>query len=72
MLEVAILLNGLSNKVSVPNNTEDLNLSEFNMITGINQSNTLTMHISCECKCRSDEKNIVQINSGIMINMKSK
>ena len=29
-------LNDLSNKVCVPNKTEDLNLSEFNMITGIN------------------------------------
>ena len=27
-------LNNLSNKASVPNKTEDLNLSEFNMITG--------------------------------------
>ena len=29
-------LNDLSNKVCVPNKTEDLNLSVFNMITGIN------------------------------------
>ena len=28
-------LNDLSNKVCVPNKTEDLNLSVFNMITGI-------------------------------------
>ena len=28
-------LNDLSNKVCVPNKTEDLNLSMFNMITGI-------------------------------------
>ena len=38
-------LNDLSNKVCVPNKTEDLNLSLFNMITGINESKTLTMHI---------------------------
>ena len=31
---------------------QDLNLSVFNMITGINESKTLTWHISCECKCR--------------------
>ena len=35
---------------------EDLNLSVFNMITGINESETLTKHISCECKCRFDER----------------
>ena len=29
-------LNGLSNEVCFPNKTEDLNLSVFNMITGIN------------------------------------
>ena len=30
-------LNDLSNKVHVPNKTENLNLSVFNMITGINE-----------------------------------
>ena len=47
-------LNDLSNKVCVLNKTKDLNLSVFNMITGINDSKTLTKHISCECKCRFD------------------
>ena len=45
-------LNDLSNKVCVPNKTEDLNLSVLNIITGINESKTLTKHISCKCKCR--------------------
>ena len=45
-------LNYLSNKVCVPNKIEDLNQSVFNMITGINESKTLTKHISCECKCK--------------------
>ena len=49
-------LNGLSNKVCVPNKTEDLNLSEFDMIAGINEFKTLTTHISFECKCRLDGK----------------
>ena len=49
-------LNDLSNKVCVRNKTKDLNLSVFNMITGINTSKTLTKHISCECKCRFDGK----------------
>ena len=28
----------------------------FNTITGINESKTLKKHISCECKCRFDER----------------
>ena len=40
----------------VPNKTEDLNLSEFNPSTGINESKTLTKHVSCECKCTFDER----------------
>ena len=47
-------LNDLSNKVCIPNITEDLNLSVFNMIIGINNSETLAEHISCECKCKFD------------------
>ena len=33
---------------------QDLNLSMFNMVTGINESKTLTKHISCKCKCKFD------------------
>ena len=47
-------LNDLSNKVCIPNKTKDLNLSVFNMITGINQSKILAKHVSCECKCKFD------------------
>ena len=47
--------NDLSNKVCAPNKTEDLNPSMFNMITGINESKTLT-------------KQLIQINGGITIN----
>ena len=43
-----------STKECVPNKTEDLNLSAFNMIAGINESKRITKHISCECKCRFD------------------
>ena len=49
-------LNDLSNKVCVPNKTEDLNLSVFSMITGIKESKTLTKHISCECKYKIDSR----------------
>ena len=47
-------LNDLSNKIWIPNKTEDLNLSVFNIITEINESKTLTKDISCECKCKFD------------------
>ena len=47
-------LNDLSNKACVPNKIEDLNLSLFNMIAGINEPKTLIKHISRECKCRFD------------------
>ena len=60
-------LNDLSNKVCVPNKTEDLNLSVFNMITEINESKTLTKHISHECKCSLMEENIIQSNGGVII-----
>ena len=49
-------LNDLSSKVCIPNKIENLNLSMFNMITGINESKTLTNHVSCECNCRFDGK----------------
>ena len=38
------------------------------MITGINEWKSLTKHLSCECKCKFDEKNVIQINGGIIIN----
>ena len=53
-MEVVILytFSGLSNKLCVPNKTENLNQRVFNMITGINESKTLTNHISYEWKCK--------------------
>ena len=47
-------LDDLSNKVCIPNKTEDLNVDMFNMITRINESKTLTKYISCKCKCKFD------------------
>ena len=56
-------LNDLSNKGSVSNKADELNLSVFNLITGINESEILTKHTSCGCKnkfdkrkCSSDQK----------------
>ena len=39
------------------------------MIAEIDESKTLTKHISCGCKCRFDGKNVIQINGGIIINV---
>ena len=47
-------LNDLSNKLCVPNKTENLNLRVFNMITEVNKSQTLPKHVSCKCKCKFD------------------
>ena len=62
-------LNDLSKKVCVPRKTEDLNVSVFNLITGINESKTLTNHISFKCKCKLECKLVIQINSGTTINV---
>ena len=32
----------------------DINLSDFNLNTGINESKTLTKYISCERECKVD------------------
>ena len=44
----------LSNKVCVPNGTEDLKLHVFNMTTGINELKTLARCISWKWKCNFD------------------
>ena len=62
-------LNDLSNKACVPNKTEDLYLSVFNIVTRINESKTLIMHISCESVCKSDGQNAIQINGAITMNV---
>ena len=60
-------LNDLYDKASVPNKTEDLNRSVFNIITRITAWKTLTKNISCEYKFKFDESNVIQINGGITI-----
>ena len=59
----------LSNKVCIPNKTGKLNLTVFNMITAINESKTLTKRLSCELNVGLMEKNVIQINGGITINV---
>ena len=62
-------LNDLYDKVCIPNKTGDLNIYVFDMITGKNESKLLTKDISCQCKSRFDQKNVIQINSGTTINV---
>ena len=62
-------LNDLCNKVCVINKTEDSNLSVFNMIAGINELKTLTKHMTCKCKCKLMVESVIQIKSGITINL---
>ena len=52
----------------VSNKIEELNLSVFNMITGRNESKTLTKHHE-NVNVNLMEENIIQINGGIMINV---
>ena len=53
-------LDDLLSRVCVPNETEGLNLHVFDMITGSNESRTLTKHISCRWnegkKCNLNQK----------------
>ena len=62
-------LNDLSNKVYVTNKAEDLNLTMFNMIAGINESKTLTKHYHVNVIVNLMEQNLIQISDGITINV---
>ena len=48
---------------------QDLNLSVFTLITGMNESKTLTKHIHVNVNVDLTEENISQSNGGIMINV---
>ena len=54
VLEVVVLLMTYLIKYVFSNETGNLNLSVFNMITGINESKTSTKYISCKFKCKFD------------------
>ena len=58
----------LSNKVCVPNKTEDLNLSVFNMITGINESKTLRKDYNANVNVNLMVESVIQIKNGIKTN----
>ena len=70
-VEICNTLNDLSNKVCVPNEIEDLNLSVFNMITRINKSKILTKNIKdANANVNLMVENEIQIRSGITINVR--
>ena len=49
-------LDDLSNKVCVPNKTEEFDIHAFSMLTGKSESKFLTKDISCKCKFKFDGK----------------
>ena len=61
-------LKDLSNEVCVPNETQDLNLSVFNMITGLTESKILTENIH-HANVNVNLMVESQIKSGIMISV---
>ena len=42
----------ISPKICVPNETKNINVMAFNMITNKNETNAMREHISCDCKCK--------------------
>ena len=42
----------LSPKICLANETKDINVKAFNMITNENEAKAMTEHISCDCKCK--------------------
>ena len=58
----------MCDNIWVPNKTEDLNLSIFKLITGINQK-TLTEHISQNVNVNLMLESAIQIKIGITINV---
>ena len=42
----------LSSKICLANETKDINVKAFNMITNENEAKAMTEHISCDCKCK--------------------
>ena len=53
-------LDDFSSTMCVPNKTEEINLNVFNKITitRIKESKTLPRHVSCECKCKFDNRKL--------------
>ena len=52
-----------------PTKTEDLNVHVFNMVTWMKESKILTRQVACKCKCKFNGGSVIQIKSGIKINV---
>ena len=55
-----------SRKICVRNKIDHVNVKVFNFITGINDAKKLVRHISCDCKCKVNDKNVIQTKNGIV------
>ena len=66
--------NVLSPKICIPKETRDINVKAFNIITNKNGAKTMTKHILCDCKCKSQVQHVIQIKTGITkrVNVKVK
>ena len=62
-------INDLSNKVCIPNKTEDLNLSMFSMVAGQNDSKILIKTYHTNVNVNLMEENVIQSKNGITINV---
>ena len=62
-------LSKISIKICVPSKTENINLNVIILITELNESKTLTKHISYKCKCKLDSKSLIQIEFSKTINV---
>ena len=50
--------NVLSPKICVSKETKDINAKAFKMITNKDEAKAMTVHISCDCKCKFDSTTI--------------
>ena len=54
MIVISAGCNILSPKICFLKETKDINVEVFNTITNKNEAKTMTKHISCDCKCKSN------------------
>ena len=54
-----ITLDDLQSRLCVPKKRESVNLNIFSMMIAINELKTITKHISCNCKCKFDDRKCI-------------
>ena len=50
----------------VPNETKNINVKAFILITNKDEAKAMTENISCDCKCKSIVKHVIQNKNGII------